>query len=69
MQFIKVSAMPCNNTGSSRGQVTRQFYLNIDLIGGISENSIWLKNSEIVCLNGTYFRDIKLVENISPKDL
>ena len=69
MQFIKVSAMPCNNTGSSRGQVPRQFYLNIALIGGISENNIWLKNSEIVCLNGTYFRDIKLIENINPKDL
>ena len=69
MNFVKVIAMPCNNTGTSRGQVQREFYLNIDLIGGISENNIWLKNTEILCLNGGYFRDFKLAENINPKDL
>jgi hypothetical protein len=69
MKFIKVTAMPCNSDGNTRNQTQRSFYLNIDLIGAVSENNIWLKNSEIICLNGTYFRDFKFVENINPKDL
>ncbi len=69
MKFIKVNAMPCNSDGNSRGQIPRSFYLNIDLIGAIFENSIWLKNTEIMFLNGTYFRDFKLAEEINPQDL
>lgn len=69
MKFIKVTAIPCNSDGNTRNQIQRSFYLNIDLIGAISENKIWLKNTEILFLNGTYFRDFKFAEDINHENL
>lgn len=69
MNFVKVIAMPCNNTGSTRGQVQREFYLNINLIAGIFENNILLKDSELLHIGGGYFKNIKLAIKVNPEDL
>lgn len=68
MRFIKVIAKPCDEKGNSRRhQLTMQnvFYLNTDLIGGISDMDIMLKGGKILFLNGDYYTDFKLKEKIN----
>jgi len=68
-RFIKISATPCQENGSTRGSMRKEFYLNIDLIGAITNETIFPKDGELLKLNGGYFKEIKLVEKINPQDL
>lgn len=68
-RFIKISATPCQENGSSRAQIRKEFYLNIDLIGAIEGENIFPKEGTFLKVNGGYFKEIKLVEKINLQDL
>ncbi|PJJ08277.1 hypothetical protein CLU83_1533 [Flavobacterium sp. 1] len=72
MKFIKVVARPCDSQGNERRQQLspqESFYLNIDLIGGISETRIMLKGGNILMLGGNYFTDFNLKDKIDFENL
>ena len=69
MNFVKVNATRCTNSGDTRGQFPREIYINIDLIGGFMEKDIIPKSGEYLILGSAYFKDVKLVGDINPKDL
>ena len=68
-RFIKISATPCQENGSSRAHIRKAFYLNIDLIGAIEGENIFPKEGTLLKVNGGYFKEIKLVEKINLQDL
>jgi hypothetical protein len=67
-RFIKISAIPCQENGSSRLTTRKEFYLNIDLIGAIEKENIFPKDGELLKVNGRYFKEIKLAEKINLED-
>jgi len=69
MNFVKVIATRCTQSGDTRGQFPREFYINIDLIGGFMDKDIIPKSGEYLILGNAHFKDIKLAEDINPKDL
>lgn len=72
MKFIKVVARPCDANGNERRQQfsnKETFYLNIDLVGGISESNIMLKGGNILMLGGNYFTDFQLKDKIDLENL
>ncbi|RTY98059.1 hypothetical protein EKM02_12510 [Flavobacterium sp. RSP49] len=69
MNFVKVTATRCTQSGDTRGQFPKEFYINIDLIGGFMGKDIIPKSGEYLIFGGANFKDIKLVEDINPKDL
>lgn len=62
MRFIKVIATPCDGNGQSlRGGIpSKTFKLNIDLIGGIDNDTIMLKGGEIIRLGSNWFKEFRL---------
>ena len=68
-RFIKISAIPCQDNGSSRGVIRKEFYLNIDLIGAIENENVFPKDGKLLKVNDGYFKEIKLAEIINLQDL
>ena len=68
-RFLKVSAIPCNENGNSRVISRKEFFLNIDLIGAIENETIHPKDGTILKLNGSYFKELKISEKINLQDL
>ena len=68
-RFFKISASSCQEGGSSRAQIRKEFYLNIDLIGAIEGENIFPKEGPLLTVTGGYFKEIKLVEKINLQDL
>lgn len=68
-RFLKISAIPCNENGNSRVISRKEFFLNIDLIGAIENETIYPKDGTILKLNGSYFKELKISEKINLQDL
>ncbi len=68
-RFIKISAIPCQENGSSRVVIRKEFYLNIDLIGAIENENIFSKDGTLLKVNDGYFKELKLAEKINIQDL
>lgn len=69
MNFIKVTADPCNSQGTTSGKGPRvEFHLNSDLIGAIRNSEIYLKNGNILSIGGNFYTNIRLGPGVKIAD-
>lgn len=67
MQFIRVSADPCNQDGVVLPQTQHQrveINLNINLISGIIGNNVLIGNSKVTNIGGTFYKNIRLANGV-----
>jgi hypothetical protein len=70
MRFIKVSALQCDSKGQQlANSIRKEFHLNLDLVGGIYNEDIWLKGGYAVMIEGAFFKNFKIIGKINPEDL
>lgn len=71
MSFVKVSAVHCNSQGivgsPSSGRI--EFYLSIDLIGGIRSQEVMIKGAELLKLDGNYYKEVRLAKDVNVEEL
>ena len=68
-KFIKVTADPCNPQGTVNIQkpMTRdEFLLNVDLIGAIQNQEVFLKGDNILQLGKQNYTNFRLIQRIYP---
>lgn len=70
MNFVKVTAQPCNPQGDIESRIVRtEFHLNKDLIGAINGTTILLKGGNIIALGKNHYTDLQLAQGIKIEDL
>ena len=61
MEFVNVTAQPCNSQGiTSQQQRRAEVKISEDLIAAYSGDTIYLKGGDVLNLGGKYFCDLKV---------
>jgi len=66
MKFIEVTAEQCNSQGilPQQGQQRVELRISSDLVGGIHEREVWLKDQHILNVGGTYYTNISVADHV-----
>jgi len=69
MNFIKVTAWKCNSKGERDNLAPQEhFKLNVNHILAIKERIVWLKEN-VIQLNGNFYCDIQITNEITLDNL
>lgn len=64
-QFIRVKAIPCNVQGiTQNNNFSAEMHINCDIIAAILANKIYLKQGDVLNLNGNYYTNLILNDKI-----